>query len=331
MAPCEELPIALGLVTATRRYIRVTGPINVENALIDGGKSVWFLGADRNVAGALTSALAGPGGNNNGQPTLRINGEAKVEIHQLVLRDSREAAIEVEQGSLVLRRSQINNTDKEGVKIDSPAAKVEIHETDVLGNGTDSMGGSFYAGILLSDGELTVTRSRISGGMGGGVLIASGKKFSITSSFITENRGNGGISATSPAAGSRLEFNTIADNQDEGDGLADAGGVLCDLPSFVASNNIIYRNTSDGTDAFVQTIGRCTYGNSLVSANNAAETRVLGFVKDTAPRDYHLTAASPAIVKDVASCTAAAGFVDYDGDLRPQGGACELGADEIKQ
>jgi hypothetical protein len=36
-------------------------------------------------------------------------------------------------------------------------------------------------------------------------------------------------------------------------------------------------------------------------------------------------------VRDVASCTAATSFVDYDGEPRPQGSACELGADEIKQ
>ena len=82
---------------------------------------------------------------------------------------------------------------------------------------------------------------------------------------------------------------------------------------------------------FVQTIGRCTYGNSLLSANNAAETRILGFVKDTMPRDYHLTASSPTEVKNVASCVAATGFVDYDGESRPLGSSCELGADEFKE
>ena len=145
------------------------------------------------------------------------------------------------------------------------------------------------------------------------MAIDSGKKFSITSSFIVENRGNGGISAQSPAPGSQLEFNTIADNQDAGNGVLDAGGVFCDQPDFAAPNNIIFRNTSNGTSEFVQTIGRCGYGNSLVSANNAAETRILGFVKDTMPRDYHLTSSSPALVKNAASCVAATGFVDYDG------------------
>jgi hypothetical protein len=45
------------------------------------------------------------------------------------------------------------------------------------------------------------------------------------------------------------------------------------------------------------------------------------------PFDYHLTAASPSTIVDAAgSCTG----TDFDGDARPVGAACDLGADERK-
>ena len=52
-------------------------------------------------------------------------------------------------------------------------------------------------------------------------------------------------------------------------------------------------------------------------------------LKFKSANDYHLTAVSPAEVRDVAGvvCT---GLTDYDGDARPQGTACDLGADEHK-
>ena len=122
-------------------------------------------------------------------------------------------------GDAAIAEESDQRADKEGVKIDNGDARVEIRESEIINGGTDSMGASFYAGIQLTDGELTVARSRIQGNVGGGVAIFPGKKFSITSSFIVENRGNGGISAPSPAPDSQLEFNTIADNQDAGDGV----------------------------------------------------------------------------------------------------------------
>jgi hypothetical protein len=44
------------------------------------------------------------------------------------------------------------------------------------------------------------------------------------------------------------------------------------------------------------------------------------------PFDYRLTADTPTIIRDAAgACT---GF-DFDGDARPSGTACDLGADEF--
>ena len=43
-------------------------------------------------------------------------------------------------------------------------------------------------------------------------------------------------------------------------------------------------------------------------------------------RDFHLTAASPCI--DTGTCTGAPA-VDVDGDPRPSGSGCDMGADEF--
>ncbi|MEZ4376535.1 MAG: right-handed parallel beta-helix repeat-containing protein, partial [Polyangiaceae bacterium] len=210
----------------------------------------------------------------------------------------------------------------EGVLISN--GKVSIMQSEISGTTqTDRYG------VNLQVGELAISRSKISNNNGGGIFITGSRKFDITNSFIVGNTTKGGISAAQPGAGSVFAFNTVADNVNPGTALADAGGIYCDDPGFAFANNIIYRNTG-GNGGFLQTVGGCKFDGSYISPNNVAETVDLKFVKDSVPRDYHLTAASPVMVKNVgtASCT---GLVDYDGDSRPSGGACELGADEIKE
>lgn len=319
-SPCGQLDTAIEQSSMVRPYIRVTGTIEGSNEDVTG-KTVTFLGSPN--AAFRGSQSGGSGGGD--EPILELRGASNVTIYDLILRDGRRPGIRVDEGSSVtLHRSKVQNCVDEGVLVSDGKATIAT-QTEIIGNG-----GITRRGVNLSFGELVVERSKIADNAGGGVIIADNQKFTITSSFITGNRVGGGLVAQLPGAGSKFEFNTVADNDDTGTGVADAGGIFCDSASFVFANNIIYRNTG-GSGGFVQTVGDCTYGNSLLSPNNAAEIRSLELVKDTPPRDYHLTTSSPVIVKDVASCTAATGFVDYDGEPRPQGSSCELGADEIKQ
>jgi Right handed beta helix region len=290
--PCGTLNTAIGLVDSTRSIIRVTGTIGVEDTI--DNKTVTFLGS-RAAPDSILRA-AGGGGTN---PILRLRNGAKVQIADVGFEDSKGEGINLTDAGTTLRlfRSRIVNSADEGIN--------------------------------QSNGELTVEQSLLSKNRGGGITVAANKKFVITNSIIVGNTRNGGVAAPTPGPGSVMAFNTIADNRDDGVGTIDAGGVSCDVDAFTFSNNIIFRNTG-GMGNFKQTAGLCKFDGSFIGSSTAAEIGTLGFAKDTDPRDYHLTQASPSSVKDVAGvvCT---GLVDYDGESRPQGGFCDLGADELKQ
>lgn len=186
-------------------------------------------------------------------------------------------------------------------------------------------------GISANGGSLTVTRSTITANAGGGISVTGvGTMFDIENNFITFNGVATGPTATQlggaliqpNTSGSKFTFNTITFNQN--DGSLYRAGVSCAGSMVAAQGNIIYKNTEGTTTSdATQSGGACQFGTSLVLGSTAGD---LGFKSPTAnPFDFHLTSASPATVVDAAgACTG----IDFDGDMRPIGAACDLGADE---
>jgi hypothetical protein len=181
--------------------------------------------------------------------------------------------------------------------------------------------------IAASGGSLTVSQSTIAVNQGGGIAIAGvGAKFDITNNFIFRNgepstSAFGGLNlGVVTTVGSRLEFNTIVDNQ----AAINSGGVICNVATFTAPNNLIARNFLAGSPT-TQTMGACTYPTSLVQNDLSG----LAFIhsEPPGPFDYHLGQTAAAAIDQ--ATTASAIDTDVDGDHRPFGAQKDIGADEV--
>ena len=186
-------------------------------------------------------------------------------------------------------------------------------------------------GVKADGGTVTLTGATITANKGGGVTVTNGK-FLITNTFIMDNGDAsgggsdfGGVQLSSIATGNVFEQNTVFSNHKKLTGVG-SPGVVCTVVTLTAARNIITRNNED-TAYPAQTAGVCAFAGSFTEPG--AGPNDLKFVRVAAPLDLHLTAASPATVRDVAGVTACSG-PDIDGDMRPQVGLCDFGADEYK-
>jgi parallel beta helix pectate lyase-like protein len=188
-------------------------------------------------------------------------------------------------------------------------------------------------------GVLVISQSTIAGNGGGGVRV-SDSQFDITNSFIVGNGSPasvfGGIRVDATAVMStgvhRIDFNSIANN------LGPSGvdlGIACGtvLTPLMFSNNIVYGNATSAGGRQISANVNCATSYSDIGPDPAAGNGNINadpmFV-DPAQGKFHLMTSSPA--KDAADPNASLGD-DFDGDPRPlpQGGRCDMGADEIKQ
>lgn len=318
-APCGSINAALAATDPNvRSYIRVTGLIENTNVDLDN-RVRTFLG----TPGMTTLRGGQVGGQPSDSPIFTVRGRSKIAIQDIEFRDARRVGIRVDEGGteLTLQRSKIVNAGAEGLFISGGTATLVQAEVSTSGDAT-------RYGIYVQDGQLIADRSVIAENRGGGIKVDTGRKAIVTNSFIVGNKVGGGISALQPTADSRFEFNTIVDNVG-GNTALDAGGIICNTAAASARHNIIYRNTG-GSNGMVQKLGVCNSTGSFELAAGPTDD-TLKFKSDaTTPKDYHLTTASPASVRDVPGLVCA-GLKDFDGDDRPQGAACDLGADELKQ
>jgi hypothetical protein len=331
-SPCKKVSDAL---KTSRPFIKFQGTTNEKVVL--NGLNVTFL-ADPGAK--LTDTMNGI--------LLQIEGSSQVAIYDLEIGGASGAntpGISVQPGStatMTLTRAKLAGNTGPGISVSS--GMVTISQSMISGNtgpgistssgmvsiSQSTISGNTGPGTSASGGTLIVSRSTVASNNGGGIL-TSATAFTIRNNFIYRNgntsmANSGGMGAVGIVDPSVLEFNTIVDNLASGDTLS-VGGVLCDRTGFVAPNNLIFRNTG-GTAGNVQTLGICSFGNSLISAGTGPVDNTPMFAHpNSTPFDYHLTPASPGTIVDAAGpCTG----VDFDGDARPVGAACDLGADERK-
>jgi hypothetical protein len=191
--------------------------------------------------------------------------------------------------------------------------------------------GGTGVGILADGGTLNISQTTIVDNGGGGISL-TGSSFRIVNNIIARN-GNfsssqiGGVSVQGFASGSRLDFNTIVANYSTFEQTS-AGGVRCDRPGFTSTGNLIFRNVG-GPQANVQTVGACQHSNSYINPGTSLADNEPMFVNpNVLPFDYHLTENSPANIID-AGGKCPSGDFDIDGDARPSGAECDVGADEL--
>lgn len=300
-APCGS--VMRGLAT-NRPFLKLRG--RLAGALVfSGGRKVSLLGE----VGAQLTAEQGAA-----IVTVRDAG-TELALYQLTLADASGAGgygvlVAAGAGAPTVRLSQVTVTNNQAGGVSVAAGTLSIARSILLGN---------------PGGGLSIAGTDTSFGVSDSVIAYNGRALGVMPSPF------GGVAITANTAGSRFERNTIAFN--ESDGLTFRGGVSCNAPMVAAGGNLVYHNAEpDGqgglrNDATTQrnTGSACAFGDSLAVASDPAH---LGFRSPLrVPLDFHLTAATPPSVRDAGgACTG----VDLDGDPRPQGGACDLGADEYR-
>jgi hypothetical protein len=189
------------------------------------------------------------------------------------------------------------------------------------------------SGIRSDSCELTISRSTLRGNDGGGVTMAGDAKVTtITNNFVYRNgdlnTSTVGGMALKVAFGSKVELNTVVDNQAMAASTY-AGGIRCDHDgqNYDALRNLVYRNQG-GVGGTVQVIGMCTFQGSYQQAAGAVDENAVGFERPTGTNpSYRLTKSSPmTTILDGFDCRE----VDFEGDIRPINGKCDFGADEFR-
>jgi Right handed beta helix region len=210
-------------------------------------------------------------------------------------------------------------------------SKLAVHEVTI--------DGMTQSGIETNQCQLTVSRSTLRNNDLGGINMTAASVATITNNFVYRNGG-----AASPfgglglklAAGSKLEFNTVVDNNADASspaaGMA-SGGIACEGQGYDAPFNLVYRNVG-GIGGGVQVLGTCTFTGSYQQKAESPGENVVGFENPAGGTpSYRLTEASPpGTIRDAFDCN----DIDFERDGRPSpsramGGKCDFGADEYRE
>jgi hypothetical protein len=309
-APCGDLRRALELAGPGRSVLRVAAGLYLGS--LQTAKTVTLI-AD---PGTVISPAPG-----DTRATLLID-DAVVTLHGVTVSgqggEEGLAAIRCAASAgaapsrLVLFGSAV--TSAPGAGIDARRCQIEIEWSTIAGN----------AGVALQvvSGSLDLARSEVADNAGGGLVVTSSRLL-LRNSILARNGTPGGPvggAFLGPLEdGSRVEHNTIVDNQ-----AASGAGVTCWNQDTLV-NNIIYGNAQGA-----QIVG-CKSRYSLIGplaeagAGNVDQKPM--FLPPDARGEFRLDPRSPGVDQGEPSDVRD----DIDGDVRPQDGGFDIGADEVSR
>ena len=291
-APCDK--VADALLTA-KPFIKITG---------DRDEAV-------SIASGTVTLLAAPNARlrTGGGVILEVRTDAHVSVYDLTL----GTTVPTNVTCVSMPAGTTGSLDLHRVKVEHCSAAT--------------------GAINVVEGTFTLDRSIVSENLGGGLSIGSGAQFTIRNNFIIEN-GKGFGSGQSTIGGALItgsdtvakqffEYNTVANNGTNG--TLYRGGATCTGSMVSAIGNLFYGNAEANTSTdTTQHGGTCGFGNSFAKAMVAGN---LGFDLTTTPGNYHIGPAAADVLDVAGDCTAST-RTDIDGEDRPFGTQCDLGADE---
>jgi hypothetical protein len=294
--PCPKITNALAL-TPARPFVHVTGTIDDTVTVASGNVTIF---------GAANARLTHTG---VGDAALMLSGSSQVAISNL----------------------EIYQVAGDGISVSGSAS---------LSMTTSKVTGSSGVGIRMNGGELKLHRSYLEGNRGGGLSLIDAK-FQIVNNFIV---GNGGMASNIGGAtfvevatsvtGNLFELNTVAKNLVAGATLPAGLRCVALTAPLKLSGNIVYANSQplgNGINGLQVTAdANCTWTHSNIgpmgisgATNLSADPMFVNFEGN----NFHLGPSSPARDKADPASTVT---IDFDGDVRPQGPAPDIGADEIR-
>lgn len=307
--PCDDLIRVVPLVSPTRSIVRMvqgnyTGSFTFELA------SVMILADPGTI---LTRVPGEP------TETLVVGAGTDLFLQGLIVRGAGNAngdvpAIRCEnylaKGETRLRLDLALVSAAPGSGIDAQNCAVEITRTVISEN---------RFGISAAGGRVDVSRSEIAENTDGAMLV-SGSALTFRNNIVW---GNGAAADDLPpvallldlAAGSAFEHNTLVRNiVPNGLPALECSGDL------TLTNNIIYDN-GDGPQ-----VAGCSHRSSLIGPVPHEDQRSEAPIfLDPGSDDFHLDPSSPGVDEGEPSDV----HEDVDGDVRPQGAAPDIGADEL--
>ena len=303
-SPCKTIREGVNFISRDQKWILVRPGLYAEQVTIQQG--------DVAIVAPGVTWTRGPQGS-----CLIVKGGARVRLEGATLREALSSAIECSA-----------TTGADAPSVDLVGVSIEDNSE---------------VGLRASFCRIKIDRSKIIGNQDGGVDLTA-CLYEIRNSFVIRNRGRRSPIFVLRAPdesffGSQLpiiEFNTIAYNtvySMPGSELR-PGGIWCEQVTVPVqfSNNIIYNNIDNdySSQEEVQISGgNCGHVYSVIGPKLVAG---LGNVNTppeftlTSPKDVHL---SPDSVGVNAADPNASLDIDIDGDVRPQDGRRDVGADEV--